>query len=299
MIAECPKCLQKLRPGWRRCPRCKMQIPQPPAAAPPAAADATEGRSGPWAWVAIAGALAMAGVMSTGMASGTTAPAPKASQTVASPQTSQQASRSRRGLGPAADDGTLTAYDALDAKRAGAAAYGQGDMAGALEDYEAAVAASPDDPEARNNLGQLLVRNGRAKDAIPQFDAAIAIDGRKWSYRFNRARAYGLLNLWKEAAAEYRVAADLFPDDHATAYNLGLALMRLPDYQAAAMALEHAVAMAPEETGFLITLGTAYVGAEQPSRARATFEKFLEIAPSDAEAPRVKRLLEAMTTAGQ
>ena len=66
-----------------------------------------------------------------------------------------------------------------------------------------------------------------AKDAIPHFDAAVSINGEEWSYRFNRARAYGLVNQWKEAAAEYRVAARLFPEDHATAFNLGLALLRV------------------------------------------------------------------------
>ena len=75
------------------------------------------------------------------------------------------------------------------------------------------MAETPDDSEAQNNLGQILVRLGRAKDALPHFDAAIEIDGERWSYRFNRARAYGLLNMWEQAVAEYRVAANLFPDD--------------------------------------------------------------------------------------
>ena len=75
--------------------------------------------------------------------------------------------------------------------------------------------------------------------------------------------------------------------------------MRLNSYPEAAGALEHAVEMAPGETSFLITLGTAYVGAKQPDRARATFEKFLERAPADPEAPRVKSLLESMAAAGQ
>jgi hypothetical protein len=57
--------------------------------------------------------------------------------------------------------------------------------------------------------------------------------------------------------------------------------------------------MAPGETSFLITLGTAYVGAKQPDRARAAFELFLQRAPADPEAPRVKSLLESMAAAGQ
>lgn len=268
-----------------------MAIPQQPTvAAEPALAEAT---SGSWTWLLAFGVVAAAGVAGSG-AWTSTVPEPPSKAAVTRPQ-----STGRAGLGPAADAGTAGAYAAVDAKRAGTASYTTGDLPSALERFEEAVAETPDDSEAQNNLGQILIRLGRAKDALPHFDAAIEIDGERWSYRFNRARAYGLLNMWEQAVAEYRVAANLFPDDHATAYNLGLALMRLNRYPEATGALEHAVEMAPGETSFLITLGTAYVGAKQPDRARATFEKFLERAPADPEAPRVKSLLESMAAAGQ
>jgi hypothetical protein len=54
------------------------------------------------------------------------------------------------------------------------------------------------------------------------------------------------------------------------------------------------VTEAPEEHGFLITLGTAYVGAAQPERARTAFERFLQLAPDNPEAPKVKALLQAL-----
>jgi tetratricopeptide (TPR) repeat protein len=107
------------------------------------------------------------------------------------------------------------------------------------------------------------------------------------------------LNQWPDAIADYRAAATLFPGDHATLYNLGLALLRVRDYSGAVTALEQAVAAAPEEHSFLITLGTAYVGAEQSQRARETFERFLEIAPDGAEATKVRALLESLSAAGR
>jgi Flp pilus assembly protein TadD len=66
------------------------------------------------------------------------------------------------------------------------------------------------------------------------------------------------------------------------------------DYGAAAASLEQAVAAAPEEHDFLISLGTAYVGASQHDRARVVFERFLRLAPNDPEAPKVKALLQAL-----
>ena len=78
-----------------------------------------------------------------------------------------------------------------------------------------------------------------------------------------------------------------------------LALMRLKDYQGAVTALERAVTLAPGEPSFLITLGTAAVGAERPDRAKAAFQQFLAIAPSDPEAARVKSLLTALDEASK
>jgi tetratricopeptide (TPR) repeat protein len=194
----------------------------------------------------------------------------------------------------AAPPTAATSATAVNANRSAAASYAAGDFAAALEALETAVASAPNDPEARNNLGQLLVRHGRTAEAIPHFDHAVRLDAERWNYRFNRARAYGLLNRWPEAVNEYRAAARAFPGDHATLYNLGLALLRVRDYAGAAASLEQAVAAAPEQHDFLITLGTAYVGAAESDKAKAAFERFLQVAPDDPEAPKVKALLQAL-----
>ena len=47
-------------------------------------------------------------------------------------------------------------------------------MGVALSAFEAAVTAFPADPDARNNLGQLLVRMGRVTEALPHLEAAAA-----------------------------------------------------------------------------------------------------------------------------
>jgi len=190
-------------------------------------------------------------------------------------------------------------HQALNAVRAGNAAYAKGDLAGALTDYEAAVAALPDNADARNNLAQVLVRQSRVSEALPHLTEAVRLDPKRWAYRFNLARVYGQLDRWQDAVTEYRAASQLFPDDYATQFNLGLALLQVRDYHDAARSLEQAVASAPNHHSLLITLGTAYVGAERPDRARAAFEQFLDRAPHDPEALRVKALLTAMTAAGQ
>ena len=292
VMTECPACLQKLRPGWSRCARCRLLLSD--------ASAATKGSAGiPRRWW-VGGALGVFALLAIVVAvSGDSAPPASITGPEPAPALAVSDEASGVDVSRAETAAETLSSAAAGLKREGAAAYVKGDYATALTQLDAAVAASPLDPEARNNLGQLLVRQGRAAEALPHFGEAVRLDGQRWSYRFNRARAYGVLDRWPDAIAEYRVAANLFPDDHATLYNLGLALMQVKDYPAAARALEQAIAAAPEEPSLLITLGTAYVGAEQPDHARATFERFLAVAPNDAEAPRVKALLDALAAAAR
>lgn len=268
-------------------------------AIPPQTTAATAARERParthWRVGAGLGVLCVIGVGAL-IASRASAPSPVARDTAAVPEAAASPER-RDAQAPGSEP--ATAYAVVDAKRAGAAAYRLGDLSGALTELESAVTAAPDDAEARNNLAQVLIRHGRVKDALLHLDEAVRFNAAQWSYRFNRARAYGLLDRWPDAVNEYRVALQLFPEDHVTAYNLGLAQMRTKEYVQAAATLEQAVSLSAESHDFLVTLGTAYVGAEKPDRARATFEKFLAAAPSNPDAPRVKALLEAMAAAGQ
>lgn len=297
MLSECPQCGQKLRPQWVRCPRCRVLLPQ--VAGVNARAVGSEPKDGSWRrmWFAAAGAAGVVLLLVTVSMRGEAPTATAASRAQAPRAVRDSAHKAAADEGQADDNAApspTVAFDALDSKRAATAAYAAGDFATAIAQLEAAVTASPGDPEARNNLAQVLVRQGRAAEALPHLDEAVRIDATTWDYRFNRARAYGLLNRWPEAVAEYRAAANIFPDDHATLYNLGLALIRVRDYGAAAASLEQAVAAAPEEHDFLISLGTAYVGASQHDRARVVFERFLRLAPNDPEAPKVKALLQAL-----
>lgn len=297
MLSECPQCGQKLRARWVRCPRCRLLLPKAASPSRQASGDAPGGGWQRW-WVGGGVGLLAIPVLVIVTAGGAPSSSVRSRAAAAPPSAAGEPVPASAPV-PLERAGDTVSFASADAKREAFAAYATGDYATSLVQLESAVAGSPNDAEARNNLGQLLVRLGRAPEALPHFDEAVRLDGQRWAYRFNRARAYGLLDRWTEAIADYRVAASLFPDDHATLYNLGLALLRVRDYPAAIVTLEQAVAAAPDEHGFLITLGTAYVGAEQPERARATFERFLDAAPTDADAPRVRALLEALAATGQ
>jgi Flp pilus assembly protein TadD len=291
MTTECPHCGQRLRGEWVRCPRCRQLVPERPAEA----AEPIDHPQSPWMWVGAAaiGVIVLAigvGVVTSG-AGGDTEPVRPLPGVLGSPSPPPGEPRP-------IDSSTLAQHQSEDERRAGYAAYAAGDLDAALARYQAAVDAKPDDPEARNNLAQLLVRQNRAADALPHFDEAIQLDPEKWAYRFNRARAYAQINRLPESIADYRAASELFPDDYATHYNLGLVYLRTKQYPEAVQSFEQAVSLAPGEPSFLISLGTAYVAVEQPDKAKGAFEQFLEVAADDdPEVPRVKLLIEALDAA--
>lgn len=297
MTEVCPECGQRLRAGWARCPRCRYWL----EGARATTAGAGASNRPVWFWaLAVAALVAVAVATLSLLDSSSDAPQEVSASNVGSDTPAEATSPvTPRNQPREVDPGLRAEHDKTNALRAGGASYTLGNLPAALAHFEAAVAAKPDDPDARNNLAQVLVRQNRVADALPHLDEAVRLEGTRWAFRFNRARVYGLLNRWPEALTEYQVASQLFPEDYATHYNIGLVLMRLKRYPESVQALERAVALAPGEPQFLITLGTAYVGASRPDRARAVFQQFLEAAPEDDEVPRVKALLAAMTAAGQ
>ncbi len=180
------------------------------------------------------------------------------------------------------------AFVAMEIARDGLAAYKRGDVAASVDAFAAAVEADPQNVQALNNLGQALVRAGRAREAIPYFDRAIAVDEQVWAYRFNRAKGYAALEEWGRAIADYRDAARLFPDDYATAFNLAKALQASGNLSDALTEYERAISLAPGASDFYLAYAFALESAKRPQDAAATYRRFLELEESAPQAEKIR-----------
>lgn len=185
-------------------------------------------------------------------------------------------------------EAVLTPVTKEDFARAGSAAYKQGQVAVALSAFETAAAQFPDDPDTRNNLGQVLVRVGRAVEAVPHLEAAVADDADRWTFRFNLARARGQAGDWSGAVADYQAAAQLFPDDHVTLYNLGRAQQKLGEHAAAAASLERAVALAPDQPSALLTLAFSYEKLSRIPQALQAYRDYVDRDPQSRQAETIR-----------
>jgi Flp pilus assembly protein TadD len=271
----CGACGAVIRANRPSCLRC---------GAPLAPAVEKSTKSVPWTAIAAGLVLVLTGVASVYMRGRevASAPAPAPADVVATErrEATSQPSGSSAGIA-----GAVVAFDA---NRAGAAAYGRGEITGALAQFEAAVAANPADPSALNNLGQALVRDGRAREAIGYFDKAVGLSPSQWAYHFNRARAHALLEEWSGAIDGYREAQRLFPGDYVTEYNLARALRADGQLSDAIAGFERAIALAPRQADFHLSYGLALEAAGRGHEAAAAYRQYLELEPNGADAAKIK-----------
>jgi Flp pilus assembly protein TadD len=100
---------------------------------------------------------------------------------------------------------------------------------------------------------------------------------------------------WSRAAAEYRAALELFPDDFATHYNLGIALHRQGDEEAAVAEYRRAIELGPLEPSFHLALGISHERLKRPLDAADAYRQYLTMAPTAQDAEKVKAKIAALT----
>jgi tetratricopeptide (TPR) repeat protein len=288
----CTTCGSKLSASRDRCPKCRTAVVR----SDPAAEAARSRRL-----ATIAGAILAVFVVSLGIVWAFAVPGeepvvtavpqdPLAARRHAAPVNSEPALVSPAAGGSRADTSRF-----MDPAAAAAQAYAGGDYATAQAQFEAAVRQNPDDPEAVNNLGQVLVKLGRAADALPLFERACAMNPDRWSYRFNLARALSQLSRWDEAIASYRQAQQLYPDDYVTTFNLALSLHKKGDEGAAVEEYRKAIALNPHEASYQMAIGISYEALNNTKDAAAAYGEYLRLAPNAADAEKVRERIARLT----
>lgn len=284
---KCAACGTKTYARRTHCPRCRAPLTAPAPVAQTAPPGQSRRRTAiPIAIVCVVALMLTAGVaVQLGTSSASATPSKPASPATA---VGRQESPSPQFAA------TSKGATSMDLSRSGVAAYANGDVAGSIEQFMAAVEADPKNAQALNNLGQALVRAGRAREAITYFDQAIAVTGSVWTYHFNRAKAYGELQDWSRAVAGYRGAAGLFPQDYATAFNLARALQASGDLNGAVDEFQRAINLAPGEPDFPLALASALESARRPGDAVNAYRRYLELQDSGPTAEKVRQRIQEL-----
>jgi len=156
----------------------------------------------------------------------------------------------------------------------------QGKNLEATSEFKMALDLNPDYPEPHNNLALLLSQNGEVAEAIAQFRKALEL-------RPSFPEAHNGLGLAliqqgavPEAIAEYRNALDLRPDFPEAHNNLGLALLQQGEAGEAIAHYRKALDLRPNFPEARNNLGNALAQQGKFAEAIAEYRKALDLRPN-------------------
>jgi tetratricopeptide (TPR) repeat protein len=148
--------------------------------------------------------------------------------------------------------------------------------------YDHCVALNPQSPGCNNNLGVLLLEQGKAQDATKHFLAAIQSKGDFPGIYSNLGDAYTATGSYSDAQACYAYATVTEPGNAENYYKLGNALLSLRQLDDAIAAYSKAQKLAPEHAEVYRGLGKAFAAKGDYRNAEAAYRIALKRAPTDA-----------------
>jgi Flp pilus assembly protein TadD len=167
-----------------------------------------------------------------------------------------------------------------------------GELAAADRDLQSALLAAPRDARAYVLLGTLRQSQGDWKDAQRQYQRALALRPGDASAANNLA--YLLLEHGGDADLALslaQTARKAMPGLANTADTLGWAYFHKGNYGEAVNLLQDAVRASAEDPTYHYHLGMAYQRNGEPAKARAQFERALQLKPQPSQATQLRKAL--------
>jgi tetratricopeptide (TPR) repeat protein len=163
----------------------------------------------------------------------------------------------------------------------------QGRVGEAFELVERLLAQNPKDNQARAMRGALRLRGGDPKEidaAIQDFEAALAAMPDNAVVRFNLAETYLAKGNSERAIVEYQEAVRRRPDYLDPRYGLARAHLLKRDYAQALAVADEILVLRPGDLRAKLIQSVAWLQLGKPDLARSGLEEILRRAPQAAEA---------------
>ena len=146
------------------------------------------------------------------------------------------------------------------------------------------IARNPAAIIAQNDLGNMLLEQGQAEEAISHLRRAVTIQPNGAYLHYNLGSALLRAGRVDEAIGSLRRALELEPDMGSGYENLGAALLAKGRVEEAVAYLQKAVAIQPTRTSPHYNLGDALLRSGQVNEAMAQLQRALELQPDMAPA---------------
>ncbi len=160
----------------------------------------------------------------------------------------------------------------------------EGRVSDAIGQYEQALRTNPDFAAAHYNLGVALAQTGKIKDAIAHYEQALRINPDYANVHNNLGIVLAQTGKVEDAIAHYGQALRINPDYAEAHYNLGKALAEVGRVPEAIAHYEQALRIKPEYAEAHCNLGIALKQSGRIPEAIAQYEQALRVKPDFAEA---------------
>lgn len=174
--------------------------------------------------------------------------------------------------------------DPRDNLRRGLALAREGDVAGAIDVLEAAIARRPSLAQERANLITLYGRQGNWTKAEEHYRVLLSLGFNSDEAHYNYGVLLGMQQRWDEAAAAFKAAIAANPDHALARNNLGQLLEREGRAAEAAVEYRRAVESRPSFRLARFNMARLLVAERRFDAAISEMERILE--PQDEETPR-------------
>lgn len=135
------------------------------------------------------------------------------------------------------------------------------------------ITLKPDDVDAYEELGKLLIKQNRLKEGIEAFDNIIRISPQDFPGHYYKAVACYKLGMKKEAVESYRKAVKLNHESYRSYYNMAVALEELGERKEAVEAFNKAIAIKPDFVDAYNNLGIVLSTLGRFDDALETYEE--------------------------
>ena len=140
----------------------------------------------------------------------------------------------------------------------------KGALAAAEAEYRAILSAAPQYAEAHANLGALLMRLDRYREALQEYEAALRLDPRLKPVLLNIGIAHFRRSEYQSAIDSFQRFLELSPRHRQATQLTALALVELGRDEEALKYLEPALEAAPNDPALLYALGLASLRLRKP-----------------------------------
>lgn len=161
-------------------------------------------------------------------------------------------------------------------------AYNKKDYTKAAKELQGFIKDNPKDAQAHRLMADIFVRQDKIADAIPEWEAAVKLDGNDRVSRENLGAAYLQTQQFDKAAQVYKAAYAKKPKDGDTAYYYGLALAQGGHTAEALPVLRNAVTSKPTSPAYM-QLGVTLDKSGKHAEAADAFAAAAKLDPKNPQ----------------